>query len=232
MTVKACEVLTLTDAKNSINIPVCNVASCSNKLEEASNVLSNNENKDVTDLPSNRLQTTGKTLLQLNATDLIDREDDSVSKISFAVDDHPGTFSSDWDYKDRRQILEETFTLFNNFLVIERVYENDNINGGDNGDNVDESCVSCKSSRTSSKTSSTDTNHTNTLAEEDKKRDSIPEIIVHRSSFAIPATYLVEIKGKLRPTKGMCKWILGGFVGIGMFFLFAFAFLGIEHMED
>lgn len=175
-----------------------------------------------------------QTILQLNPADLLvqDNNDYNTSKVDFAVDHHPGMLSSDWDYKDRRQILEEKRTFFNNFLVIERIYESDEKEKHDDGD-----CESCNSSKESeTKESSTKSDETKAVEEAIVvKRESIPGIRVHRPSFCIPAMYKVDIKElqeRLDSSRGWCRYVLGGFVCMAMFAMFALAFLGIEHMED
>lgn len=189
-----------------------------------------NDNNDKTKTPHTEERGT-QTILQLNPADLINQNnEDIISKTSFAVDDHPGTFSSDWDYKDRRQILEETRTFFNNFLVIERIYESDEKK------NDEESCKSSTSS-SKKKSGSTETNDTKTFEAEHEleKQDSYPGIRVHRPSFTVPAMYKVDIeviKERIYPGRIWCQYILGGIVFIAMVLIFSLAFLGIEHMED
>lgn len=229
MTVQTSEVLSSTnDAEKTVENDI-SVGS-----DTISSELLDNQRHVITHQTSNNSENSSnsKTFVELSVTDLIDREEDTVSKVSFAVDDHPGTLSSDWDYKDRRQILEETRTFFNNFIVIERVYESENKEDVVADDC--ESCATCNSSRASStdEKSSELKQETVTVVEEPEE---VPEIIVHRPSFAIPDMYLVdieEIKARLNPSRGMCKFILGGSLFIAMVLLFSFAFLGVEHMED
>lgn len=156
---------------------------------------------------------------QLNAGDLLK----DAHPVNFAVDNHPGLLlSSDWDYKDR-QIVAETRTFFNNFLVIERTYEHANAH--------DEDCESCKSCETND-------NRKSSKKSVKIQKNVLPDLIVHRPSFAVPNTYefdVEEIKDMLHHEhshRGWCKFVLIGILCMAMVLLFAIAFLGIEQMED
>lgn len=178
----------MSDTKQNLEVKITGV---DDSLEISSNLDCSNRKSNF-EIPK---------LLELNAVPLINQSEDKQTSPSLS----PGIQSSEWDYKNRREIIEERRTFFNNFLVIERIYEDDDA----------KSCDSCYDN----------------CSIFNVEIDNISRNSSENDTFKLPKPYLAEVevvRKRIYPGTGMFKFIYCGFGIILMIFAFAFVFQGID----